>query len=180
VKFLSALLTCLFIAGCADTVTAPKPSISTNGDPDQYASKGDPDRWWQPQSDTNKWWSPSARKIKHAAAAIVTLVSENGVVTFSDALFADHLDSPIVFYNTFGTAPYVGPCFKIEKTDGSLLNNEYPYFNVCALLHIYNPDPTGDIKLSQSFDFRVEIAYDPDYALSYMALPRYVVTILPL
>lgn len=183
-KFLTAFLTCLLIAGCADTVTAPKPSITTT-------TKGDPDRWWQPQSDTNKWWSPSSRKIKHASVVVASITSENGVVVFSDSLFADHPDDPVVLINTFGSVGYGPPCFRVENTDGTNLANGpdsdpigggSAYTLVCALLSVYVPQTSNNLTVhsDSGFDYRVEIVYNPDYALSYMSLPRYEVTFLPL
>lgn len=126
--------------------------------------------------------NPFARKHK-SASVVTTVLSANGILILTDALFAEHPDDPILFRNTFGTKPYGEPCFTLTMTDGSNLNPFYPdnvSTRICALLDIYNPNPSNNVTLTAAFDFKAEITYEPDYALSYKPLPRYVVTLLPL
>lgn len=113
--------------------------------------------------------------------AVATLSSVGGVLHLTDEMFASHPDDAVLFVNTFGTKGYGEPCFRVEMTDGSILNPGPPpttYTLICALLSVYNPNPSNAVRISATFEYKADITYEPDY-FTYQPLPRYVVTLIP-
>ena len=182
-KFLSILFTAAFLSGsvgCSDDsspVSAPAQVCehpSKKGDPDQY-------------------FGPKARGGKHASVSVpvASINSVDGVISLSDSLFSANPDAPVVLINTFGVKGYGDPCFVVANTDGSNLANGpdsdpvgggSASTSVCALASVYIPQASNNVTIhsDSGFEYRVEIVFNPDYALSYQSLPRYEVRFLPL
>ncbi len=117
-----------------------------------------------------------------APVTAMTLASVNGILFLSDTMFSEHPDWAVMLHNTLGTKAYGEPCFRVEMTDGSPIHVDYPatpYTLVCALLWVYNPNVSNNIKISASFEFRATITQEPDY-VTYQPLPRFVVTLTAL
>ncbi len=165
------LLSVLVLTGCNDAPVTSQNNVS---------AKGDPDQWWEPKGDPDQYVTHGKKHHPSSPVAVATIQSASGVVVLSDAMFSENPDAAVLFRNTFGTVGYGEPCFRLTRVDGGPVNPDYPnnlYSLLCALTNIYNPNPSNDVILSASFDFQAVITYEPDYALSYMPLPRFVVTL---
>ena len=182
-KFLSILFTAVLLSGSVGCSDDSSPVSAPAQVCDHPSKKGDPDQYF----------GPKARGGRHAAQIefVSSINSVDGAIVLSDSLFSANPDAPVLLINTFGSVGYGDPCFVVRNTDGSNLANgpdSDPVGGgsastlVCALASVYIPQASNNVTVrsDSGFEYRVEIVFNPDYALSYQSLPRYEVRFLPL